>query len=188
MSVSAMKDITPETESELILRAQSNDRLALNTLISIHMPIIQRLAGRLHVPACSLDELTQSGVIGMIRAILKFDVKASARLRTYAMPWIIGEMRYTLRSIANHRVLSLHEEEPCGLTLEEMLGKEDIRFSRIELHMAIEQLDKDARLLLYLRFFRDKTQKEISILIGKSQSKISKLEQRTLTQLRELLS
>lgn len=187
MSVNCFNRIPPESEHDLILQAQKNDRSALDKLISMHMPMIMRLAGKLCTSSCLKDEMVQSGVIGMIRAIRRFDISAATTLMTYAVPWIIGEMRCTMRSMEKHTVLSLQEEKPCGVTLEELLGKEDPRFSHLDLRMAIEQLDKEAQLLILLRFFRDRTQSETALLLGKSQSQISKLEQRTLAKLKSLL-
>ena len=63
-----------------------------------------------------------------------------------------------------------------------------VDLNMIDLRVAFDKLGKEAQALLVLRYFRGKTQKETAALLGKSQAQISRMENLTLDQLRELLS
>lgn len=65
---------------------------------------------------------------------------------------------------------------------------EDSGIERMDLRMALEQLPNAEKQIVFLRYFRDKTQKELAAQLGKSQSQVSKLENRALNRLRETLS
>lgn len=62
---------------------------------------------------------------------------------------------------------------------EEMLAR------RISLFEAIKKESGEARLLIYYRFFRDKTQSETARLIGRNQVYVSRLEKKIMARLRE---
>lgn len=62
---------------------------------------------------------------------------------------------------------------------EEMLAR------RISLFEAIKKESGEARLLIYYRFFRDKTQSETARIIGKNQVYVSRLEKKIMARLRE---
>jgi len=58
---------------------------------------------------------------------------------------------------------------------------------KIALKEAIKNLDERDRKIIILRYFRGKTQTEVSRIIGVSQVQISRIEKRVLTRLRENL-
>ncbi len=62
---------------------------------------------------------------------------------------------------------------------EEMLAR------RISLFEAIKKESGEARLLIYYRFFRDKTQSETARIIGRNQVYVSRLEKKIMARLRE---
>ena len=55
--------------------------------------VLKRFAGRGH----EKEDLFQIGVIGLLKAIDKFDVRRELSFSTYAVPMIIGEIRRFLR-------------------------------------------------------------------------------------------
>ncbi len=68
------------------------------------------------------------------------------------------------------------------------MSDEDSGIEHIDLRMALEQLPNAEKQIVFLRYFRDKTQKELAAQLGKSQSQVSKLENRALNRLRATLS
>lgn len=84
-------------EEEAARRARSGDSEAMAQLIRAHRPLLRALAGRLCAPGPLLDELMQAGSIGLMQAVRRFDPGRGVLLTTYAVPWILGEMKRALR-------------------------------------------------------------------------------------------
>lgn len=69
----------------------------MTQLLEANRPLILTLAGRLGATAALRDELVQAGAIGLMQAVRRFTPEAGARLTTYAVPWMLGEIKRTLR-------------------------------------------------------------------------------------------
>lgn len=86
-----------EELSALIERSQTGDKEARETLIESNLGlvhhIIRRFAGRGH----EMEDLFQIGVIGLMKAIDKFDLRIGVKFSTYAVPLITGEIKRFLR-------------------------------------------------------------------------------------------
>ncbi len=74
--------------------------------------------------------------------------------------------------------LELIERIPSGESIDQTIDK-------ISLHAVIEKLPDRERKIIYLRYFRDKTQCEVAAELGVSQVQISRLETKILKKLRE---
>lgn len=75
-------------EAELIRRAQSGDRQALERLIETNIRLVYSLARRYRCRSYSQEDLVQEGIIGLVQAVERFDEARGCRLSTYAMHWI----------------------------------------------------------------------------------------------------
>lgn len=84
-----IRRLSREEEADLILRAQRGDVVAQEVLIMAMRRILRMCAYRVRrqIPNSTIDELMQDGVIGVHRAIQKFDVTKGLRLATYASIW-----------------------------------------------------------------------------------------------------
>ncbi|MDR0396274.1 MAG: sigma-70 family RNA polymerase sigma factor [Oscillospiraceae bacterium] len=82
-------------QDELILAAQAGDGEAMSRLADMHIKLVHAAAKRF--PGADPGEITQSGCVGLIEAIRRFDVTRGVRFSTYAVPYILGEMRHFLR-------------------------------------------------------------------------------------------
>ena len=71
--------------------------------------------------------------------------------------------------------------------LEERIPGEEIDIDAVDLRLAMGKLGEDARRLILLRYFRDRTQQETARLLGKSQAQVCRMERRALDALREWL-
>ncbi|BCJ85813.1 RNA polymerase sporulation sigma factor SigF [Effusibacillus dendaii] len=60
-------------------------------------------------------------------------------------------------------------------------------FDRLSLHDALTKLPERERLIVFLRFFRDKTQAEVAEVLGISQVQVSRLEKRILQTIKDQL-
>ena len=68
--------------------------------------------------------------------------------------------------------------------LEEKEAQEDKILNRLLLKQLLESLEKDARQLIYLRYFANKTQTEVGKVLGISQVQVSRMEKKILKNLR----
>lgn len=86
-----------EVETEEIINAQNKSEEALTNLVEknsgLVWSIVKRFSGRGH----STEDLYQIGCIGLIKAIQRFDANYNAKLSTYAVPYIIGEIKRFIR-------------------------------------------------------------------------------------------
>ena len=96
-----------EKELRLIAKAQRQNSDAFDELIGAYMPLIYRLAGRIGSSYSLREELIQAGRIGFMLALSKYDEGKETRLITFAMPWMIGEMKRVYRKQVNDRMTYL---------------------------------------------------------------------------------
>lgn len=173
----------------LIAAAQHGDDAAKAALVDKHRGIIWLLARRFCCDWMNDEELAQAGYLGFMQALVHYDISRDAKLITYALPWILGEMRRAIRG-KDARTYSLDEPlDEEHATLYDVLGGDmGIDVDRVDLRLALGRLSQDEQLLLCLRYFRDKTQKESAIMLGKSQTQISRMERRALDTLHAMLS
>ncbi|MBE5787910.1 MAG: sigma-70 family RNA polymerase sigma factor [Clostridiales bacterium] len=69
--------------------AQAGDADALGSLVRTHMPLVQALARRFSF----CEDAFQQGCLGLVHAIRHFREEMGRQFSTYAVPWILGEMR-----------------------------------------------------------------------------------------------
>jgi len=81
----------------LIKRYREGDREAGEELAILNRPLVYKLAGKMTGRGVSLEELVETGNIGLVKAINTFDLERECAFSTYAVPLIFGEMRRFLR-------------------------------------------------------------------------------------------
>jgi RNA polymerase sigma-B factor len=85
-------------EKELLRRVhEEGDRAARDELITRYLPLVRSLARRFAARGQSVEDLTQVGSIGLIKAIDRFDVERGVELSTYATPTVMGEIKRYFR-------------------------------------------------------------------------------------------
>ena len=82
-----------DNQVDVIIKAQNGDSDALEKLVEDNQgllwSIVKRFTGRGH----ELDDLYQIASLGFIKCIKKFDTSFDVRLSTYAVPYILGEIK-----------------------------------------------------------------------------------------------
>jgi RNA polymerase sigma-B factor len=81
----------------LILLRDQKDAAAREELIKRYLPLVKSLARRFASRGQPVEDLTQVGSIGLIKAIDRFDLGRGVELSTYATPTIIGEIKRYFR-------------------------------------------------------------------------------------------
>ena len=184
------KPIPDEREEDLIIRAQAGSAFSMNELTQRYLPLIRSLANRLMYSGSAPEELIQAGYVGLLSAIKRYDERKKTRLSTYAVPWILGEMKAELRKRYDSSTwASLDADIPHQeCTLQELLaGKEENGVDAINLRLAVARLTSEEQMVICLRYYRDKTQSETAVLLRKSQAQVSRIERAALDRLKEYL-
>ena len=78
---------------------QARDKL-INGNLRLVLSVIQHFTGR----GEDIDDLFQTGVVGLIKAINSFDLTKEVRFSTYCVPMISGELRRHLRDYSRVKV------------------------------------------------------------------------------------
>ena len=81
----------------LILNAQNGDKDAMAKLVEENQGLIWNIAKRFLGRGYEKEELYQIACIGYIKAIRRFDASFEVKLSTYAVPYILGEIKKFLR-------------------------------------------------------------------------------------------
>ncbi|MFC8266097.1 RNA polymerase sigma factor SigF [Streptomyces cinereoruber] len=68
-----------------------------NTLIEINMSLVRYAAGRFRARADEMEDIVQVGMIGLIKAIDRFDLSREVEFATFAVPYIVGEIKRFFR-------------------------------------------------------------------------------------------
>ncbi len=82
---------------ELILKAQSNDKEALEILVKKNTPLVNSLIKKYLYFRENIEDLFQIGIIGLIKAIKNFDFSYETQFSTYAVHIINGEIKRYFR-------------------------------------------------------------------------------------------
>lgn len=82
---------------QYIKAAQEGDKEARDKLVNSNLRLISTMLRRFQGRGYEEDDLFQIGVIGLIKAIDRFDTTYEVQFSTYAVPMIIGEIKRFLR-------------------------------------------------------------------------------------------
>lgn len=179
-----------EEESVWIEQAKRGNPHAIDALTHRYKALLWSLALRMDCDRNAVEELVQAGVVGFLHAIERYDQEKKTKLITYAVPWILGEMKRALRSMYEaHRWLSLDGSSSPDeqITIMEQIGVREFDDETFDLRMAMNRLKSDEQKVICLRYYRDKTQRETADLLRKSQAQISRIEREALGKLKGML-
>lgn len=81
----------------LIIQSQNGDKSARDKIVQDNLGLVWSVVRRFTGRGYDGEDLFQTGCIGLIKAIDKFDVSLELCFSTYAVPLIIGEIKRFLR-------------------------------------------------------------------------------------------
>ncbi|MCM1091243.1 MAG: SigB/SigF/SigG family RNA polymerase sigma factor [Muribaculum sp.] len=130
-----------EDMSVLIERSQSGDKEAREVLIEKNLGLVHHIVRRFAGRGYETEDLFQIGVIGLIKAIDKFDLSLGLKFSTYAVPMITGEIKRFLRDDGPLKVSRTLKENALKVrmtrqALQSSLGREP----------TIQEISKEASL------------------------------------------
>ncbi|MEV5930484.1 SigB/SigF/SigG family RNA polymerase sigma factor [Streptomyces cellulosae] len=70
---------------------------ARNTLIEMNMSLVRFAAGRFRGRGDDMDDVVQTGMIGLIKAIDRFELSREVEFTSFALPYIVGEIKRFFR-------------------------------------------------------------------------------------------
>lgn len=68
-----------------------------NTLIEMNTSLVRYAAGRFKARSDEMEDIVQVGTVGLIKAIDRFDLSREVEFATFAVPYIVGEIKRFFR-------------------------------------------------------------------------------------------
>lgn len=72
-------------------------QFARNTLIEMNMSLVRFAAGRFRGRGNDMEDIVQTGMIGLIKAIDRFELSREVEFTSFALPYIVGEIKRFFR-------------------------------------------------------------------------------------------
>ena len=235
---------------KVIDNAKNGNKDAMTKLIEDNNGLIWSIVRRFNGRGYDIEDLYQIGTIGFIKAIQRFDTSFEVRLSTYAVPYILGEIKRYIRDDGpikvsrsikelNVKILELQREflHKYGrdISLEEIskelkISKEEITMAldsarpvdsiedakykdnktdktvsileqistgkdeeteitnRITIKNLINELNDNEKEIILLRYYKQKTQMQVSKILGITQVQVSRIERKVLDKMKKRLS
>ena len=191
-------------EEKLLKKLDENSDDVKQILVERNLRLVVYIAKKFENTGMDIEDLISIGTIGLMKAINTFNTNKNIKLATYASRCIENEILMQLRRITKIKN-EVSIDEPLNkdsdgneLLLADLLGTpNDITSKRIEdevdkdlLKVAIKKLNKREKEIMNLRFGIDgrneeKTQKEVAVMLGISQSYISRLEKKIMKKMKK---
>lgn len=227
-----------ENLKKRIIEAQQGNKEVLNELVIENRGIIINISKRFENRGLEFDDIYQIGAIGFIKAVQKFDFSYNVMLSTFAVSYIIGEIKRFLRDngpikisrsikalatkieaekkinpeitveelarklkIDKEEIALAMESSNCIKSLEEKIsgddsddlslmdrisnkdGVEDRVVNSLALKQCLDNLTNREKKIIYLRYYKNQTQKKVADIIGISQVQVSRIEKKILENL-----
>jgi len=195
--------LSQDEEFFLLEKLKHGEKTVKSVLIERNLRLVVYIARKFENTGIHVDDLVSIGTIGLIKAVNTFDPHKNIKLATYASKCIENEILMFLRR--NNKVKAeVSFDEPLNvdwdgneLLLSDVLGTEnDLVLKNIEaeverklLYTAMDKLNRREKKIMELRFgllgHNERTQKEVAVMLGISQSYISRLEKRIIKRLKK---
>ena len=229
---------------ELISKAQTGDEEAMTKLVENNKGLIWNIVKRFSGRGYETEDIYQIGCMGFIKAIKRFDTSFEVQVSTYAVPYILGEIKRFIRDDGivkvsrstkelAMKILELQKdylnktgEEITIVQLSEKLKipKEEITYAldclrpvssiyeetstsgddgrtiiekistgkdeqssivdKLALKQLIDNLEKQEKEIILLRFYKQKTQSEVAKVLGITQVQVSRIEKKVLNSMK----
>ncbi len=231
-----------------VIEAQAGNKDAMQKLIDRNKGLIWSIVKRFQDRGYELEDLYQVAVMGFIKCINRFDPSFEVQLTTYAVPYILGEVKRYLRDDGPVKIsrsikelgmkaletkneylrktgeeikiedlakrlgtskeeLALameafrpiesiyqpaYENDEEGISLLDKMGgeinQEETITNRICIQEALKNLKDQEKQVIVLRYYKGKTQTEVAKILGITQVQVSRIEKKTLEQMKTKLA
>ncbi len=134
-----------ENDKKSIKKAQEGDDYELEKLINNNNGLIWSIVKRFQGRGYETEDLYQIACIGFIKSIKRFDTNFEVKLSTYAVPYMIGEIKRYIRDDSPIKVSRSIKE--LGIKIRELQKEyfykkgEDITIEKIERELKVSKED-----------------------------------------------
>ncbi|WP_288312594.1 sigma-70 family RNA polymerase sigma factor [uncultured Eubacterium sp.] len=192
-----------EEEQKIMLELADGNDEHKDLLVVHNLRLVVYIARKYECPTATTEDLVSIGTIGLMKAVNTFDYTKNIKLATYASRCIENEILMYLRKTGNSKI-ELSFDEPLStdwdgneMTLRDVLGTEPNEISQnIEyedekklLRKIVSNLPEKEKNIMNRRFglngYKALTQKQLADELSISQSYISRLEKRIISNLRK---
>lgn len=239
-----------ENDMKIIESAQNGNKEDMTKLVEDNNGLIWSIVRRFSGRGFEIEDLYQIGCIGFIKSIQRFDTSFEVRLSTYAVPYILGEIKRYIRDDGpikvsrsikelNVKIIELQKEyynkHGKEITLEEIskelrTPKEEITMAldstrpvdsieeaqyrdnktdktvsiieqlstgkdeqseitnKIAIKNLISELGEKEKEIIMLRYYKQKTQMQVSKILGITQVQVSRIERKILDEMKRKLT
>jgi RNA polymerase sigma factor (sigma-70 family) len=150
------RHLSPKQERDLVMAAAFGDQAATAQLVEAFMPAIGGVS-RLYrnTPSVERAELIQEGVVGLLRAVRRFDASLGTPFWAYASWWVRQAMQQLVAQVtrpavlsdralrglasirdARHTLLQEHGREP---TINELVAATSLDHDQVEALLSVER-------------------------------------------------
>lgn len=134
-----------ENDKESIKKVQKGDSCELEKLINNNNGLIWSIVKRFQGRGYETEDLYQIACIGFIKAVKRFDINFEVKLSTYAVPYMIGEIKRYIRDDGPIKVSRSIKE--LGIKIREIQKEyfykrgEEISIEKIEEELMVSKED-----------------------------------------------
>ena len=120
-------DSLKNPDNQLVAEAQAGDMAAEETLIRKYSYIVSRKAKAFYMVGADTDDIMQEGMIGLLKAVRKYEPDKNASFATFAEICVTTQMISAIRGSRRNKnkplntSVSLNEPESEGISLGETL-------------------------------------------------------------------
>ena len=192
---------------ELIELAHQGNKEARDVLVMENMGLVYSIAKRFAGRGYDMEDITQIGTIGLIKAVRTFDCTKGNRLAAYAAKCIDNELLMAMRN-DRKRQLDVSLQEPIGTDregneisiidvietgeknfIDSYILKCDIEILRKSLDSALTPREKTIIMRRYgLGGLKETTQRELACEMSISRSYVSRIEKKAIEKLRDFFA
>ncbi len=194
--------LSTKEEVELLEKFE-NDIDAKKLLVEKNLRLVVYIAKKFENSGINIEDLISIGTIGLMKAVNSYKTDKNIKLATYASRCIENEiLMYLRKSTRIKSEISIDEpinidSEGNNLALSDILGSDiDVVFKTVEdddnkkvLYSAIKNLNDRDKVIMEMRYgfngIDELTQKEVADKLGISQSYISRIEKKVISNLKK---
>lgn len=188
-----------ENDNTLLEEAASGNSEKMEILINKNIGLIWSIVKKFIGKGYETEDLYQIACMGFIKAIKRFDKSYCVKFSTYAVPYILGEIKKFIRDDGIIKVSRSIKELGFKVFMESInddiyerkissnLDEQSKIIDKIAVEELVENLNTRDKEIIKLRFYNEKTQMQVAEILGISQVQVSRIEKRILSDFKEKL-
>jgi RNA polymerase sigma-70 factor (ECF subfamily) len=162
--------LAAESESQVLERARNGDRAAVREIYDRYSGYLSATCSRFLPDPRDQKDVLQDGLVKIFSSLDKFDYRGEGSLKAWMRQIVVNECLKVLRK-RKRSVPILFEEELRDVEIEEDTGPPEVeKVPAAVIHEMIKELPDGYRAVFNLFVLEEKNHKEISELLGITES------------------